>query len=413
MRMRSNTLAIITMCASAMALMLSCSKTPSGSSGTEDPTPAEFASWMGAGWNLGNSLDAHSGGKSDELCWGNGASTQKTFDAVKSMGFGCVRIPVTWMGHMGAAPDYKVDQVWMDRVAEVALYAKKAGLKAIINVHHDGADSKYWFSLKNAASSPERRKAIGSQYKALWSQIATRFKNEGQWLIFETMNEVHDGDWGSGANNYDGGLQYEIINEWNQMAVDAIRAAGGENAKRYIAVAGYAANVNLTATSLVLPNDPAQNRLVVAVHSYDPWEYAGLAKYSEWGHTGNASKMAPKSREGDYTSMLNTLVNKYISKGIPVYMGECGCVHRATQREENFRKYYLEFTVKAMKDRGIVPIVWDNGSKGTGEESFGLVNHADGSYINNAAEIVKIITGTWNNNSPSYTLESVLQKAPL
>ncbi len=409
MKFRVN-ISTVAMCVIAMVLMLSCGKPVT--SDKENMTPAEFASWMGAGWNLGNSLDAHNGVRSDELCWGNGASTQRTFDAVKSMGFGCVRIPVTWIGHIGAAPDYKVDQQWMDRVAQVAMYAKNAGLKAIINVHHDGADSKYWFSLKNAASSPEQREAINRQYQALWSQIATRFKDEGQWLIFETMNEVHDGNWGSGSNNYDGGLQYEIINEWNQLAVDAIRDAGGENLNRYIAVAGYAAKISLTATFLVLPKDKVQNRLAVAVHSYDPWEYAGLAKYSEWGHTGNAAKMAAKSREGDYTSMLNTLVSKFISNGIPVYMGECGCVHRATERDEAFRKYYLEYTVKSMKDRGIVPIVWDNGSKGTGEESFGLVNHADGSYINNASEIVGVITGTWNNNNPSYTLESVFQKAP-
>lgn len=411
--MKTNTfIYYVALAASACLLGLSCTRAEGDQGHDAAATAMEFAQSMGPGWNLGNSFDAHSGGKSDETCWGNGKATQKTFDAIKGMGFGCVRIPVTWMGHIGAAPDYKVEKAWLDRVAEVAGYAKKAGLKAIINVHHDGADSEYWLTLKGAADSEQTRKSVAAQYQALWRQIAERFKGEGKWLIFETMNEVHDGNWGSGANNFDDGLQYSIINEWNQLAVDAIRQAGGENADRYIAVAGYAANVGLTTQHLKLPADKAADRLVVAVHSYDPWEYAGLAKYSEWGYTGAPAKKAPKSSEGDYTGMLNTLVDKYISKGIPVYMGECGCVHRATTREENFRKYYLEYTVKAMKDRGIVPIVWDNGATGTGEESFGLVNHADGSYINNAAEIVKIITGTWHNDSPSYTLESILRKAP-
>ena len=31
----------------------------------------------------------------------------------------------------------------MDRVAEVVGYAENAGLNAIVNIHHDGADSEY------------------------------------------------------------------------------------------------------------------------------------------------------------------------------------------------------------------------------------------------------------------------------
>lgn len=389
--------------------------------GKEDPkpapddalTPMEFAMQMGPGWNLGNSLDAHSHGVSDETCWGNAKATQKTFDAVKTMGFGCVRIPVTWMGHIGPAPEYKVDDAWMNRVAEIALYAKKAGLKAIINVHHDGADSNYWLSLKNAAASETANASIREKYAALWRQIATRFKNEGDWLIFETMNEVHDGNWGNGDNLYDGGHQYSVINGWNQLAVNTIRSVGGENASRYIAVTGIAAGVMLTATNLVLPTDSAKNRLLVAVHSYDPWEYAGKGIYDEWGHTGSAGRMAPKSREMDYTILLDQLTNVFIKKGVPVYMGECGCVHRSTARAEKFRKYYLEYTVKAMRDRGIVPILWDNGSNGSGEEAFGLVNHGNGSFINNAEEIVKLVTETWNNDDPAYTIDAVYRKAPL
>lgn len=408
---------VFTIAVSSALLCVSCGKQDGGKTPEPEPqpsvTPMEFALEMGAGWNLGNSLDAHVNGKSNETCWGNGKSTQKTFDAIKAMGFGCVRIPVTWMGHIGNAPDYKVEQAWMDRVAEVAGYAKKAGLKAVINVHHDGANSEYWFSLKAAAASDATNAQIREKYAALWRQIAERFKNEGDWLIFETMNEVHDGDWGNGDNQFDAGHQYGIVNSWNQLALNSIRSAGGCNATRYVAVAQIAANISLTANHLILPTDTVEGKLVVAVHSYDPWEFAGSGKYNEWGHTGNAGNMAQKSREQDYLNGLELLRNKFIAKGIPVYMGEFGCVHRAASRDEKFRKYYLEYTVKAMRDRGIVPMLWDNGSTGVGEEAFGLVNHATGAYINNAEEIVKLVVNTWNNDDAAYTLDSVYKKAPL
>ena len=93
------------------------------------------ATYMGMGWNLGNSLDAHANEVANETCWGNGACTQATMDAIRAAGFRTVRIPVTWLGHIGSAPDYKIDDAWMNRVAEVVGYAENAGLNAIINIH--------------------------------------------------------------------------------------------------------------------------------------------------------------------------------------------------------------------------------------------------------------------------------------
>lgn len=377
---------------------ISCDKSKTRGSddkGAEILTPESFVARMGLGWNLGNSLDAWTNGKSNETCWGNPRATQTTFDAVKAMGFSTVRIPVTWMGHIGPAPSYTIEKVWMDRVAEVVAYAHKAGLNVIINIHHDGSASKsdgivtdQWLSIRRASQNANDRAEITARFKALWSQIAARFKSEGDYLIFETMNEVHDGDWGTGANLKDGGNQYEILNSWNQTALDAIREAGGENTKRIVAVAGYAANIGLTVNALKLPNDKVKGRLVVAVHNYDPWDFAGLGTRNEWGTYKD---------KVEYDTKLNPLPIKYINNSIPVYMGECGCVHRNSPSGEQCRKEYLEYTIKAMHKNNIPPIIWDNGADTSGEEAFGLVNHGNGKYIGNGEEIVKLMVDSWNN----------------
>ena len=165
---------------------------------------------LGLGWNLGNNLDAQNNGYASETAWGNRVATLKTFQAVKAAGFSSVRIPITWMGHIGNAPDYKIEEKYMNRVAEVVGYAKDAGLKAIINIHHDGADSKYWLDILGASKSEERNTQVKNQFAAIWKQIAERFKQEGDYLIFEAMNEIHDGNWGWGENRTDGGKQYRI-----------------------------------------------------------------------------------------------------------------------------------------------------------------------------------------------------------
>lgn len=375
-----------------------------------------FAESMGLGWNLGNSLDCVVEGVSSETCWGNPKVTQKTFDAVAKAGFKCVRIPVSWMGHIGSAPAYRIDKAWMDRVAQVVGYAKKAGLKAIINIHHDGnsADgnmAKYhWLTLERASKSESVNDKVKQQLFMMWVQIAERFKDEGDWLIFETMNEIQDGKWGQGANLTDGGAQYRVLNEWNQIAVSAIRSTGGNNETRYIGIPGYVAQPGLTMDHLVMPEDVVEGRLMVAVHIYDPWDYAGSGKYSEWGHTGSVEDY--KNGEADYVAMLDRLYNTYVAKGIPVYLGEYGCVHRTNAKAEEFRKYYLEYTIKAMRERHIPPLFWDNAKREADLEGFGLINHATGKYINNAEEIVRLSVDTWNNTDPAYTLESIYNRAP-
>ena len=52
-------------------------------SGMRDLSSVQLSRLMGAGWNLGNSLEAIGG----ETAWGNPATTQALMDAVKAAGF--------------------------------------------------------------------------------------------------------------------------------------------------------------------------------------------------------------------------------------------------------------------------------------------------------------------------------------
>ncbi len=372
----------------------------------------QLAERLALGWNLGNQLDAHNNGVASETAWGNMAATQLLFNQIKRMGFKSVRIPVTWLGRTGEAPDYKLDQAWLDRVEQVVGYAQKSGLNAVINIHHDGYGSQYWLNIRRAATDPDYNREVKARLNAVWSQIAERFQATDDFLIFELLNEIQDGAWGSGENLTDGGKQYEVLNEWNQIAVDAVRATGGKNATRYLAVAGYSANPELTMAHLKLPEDSATGRLLVSVHSYDPAEFALNAKYTEWGHTADPAKKASWGDEEFIRGMCADLYERYVSKDIPVYFGEFGCVHRAQTRAERFREYYLEYFCKAARTYGIAAFYWDNGNAGTGEECFGLVNHSSGAFLNNGEEIVNTMVKGYCTDDEAYTLDTVYDNAP-
>lgn len=358
----------------------------------------EFVSGMKIGWNLGNALDAHNNGTASETAWGNPTITSKIFEGVKSAGFDTVRVPVTWLGHIGSAPDYTIDTDYLSRVAEVVGYAKDAGLKVIINIHHDGADSIYWLNIKSAcgyvsetesnptdASATAANTAIKAQLAAMWKQIATKFPDSADYLIFETMNEIHDGGWGWGENKNSATKQYDILNEWNQTCVTAIRGAGAEN---YISVPGYCANPDLTMTHLTMPADTlSPARLIVTVHDYDPNDFVLDATVHEWGMSG--TDVSTWGQESGIEQTFAALYNKYIANGIPVLVSECGPVYQSGY--EKFRRYYGEFFVKLANVYGLVPIIWDNGATGSGKEKSGLFDRSTGAVNDYCEDYVEAI----------------------
>ena len=324
------------------------------------------------------------------------------------------------MGKVGEAPHYHIDADRLNRVAEVVEYAERAGLKAIINIHHDGHrhihedgfDEHRWLDIVEAARNKDVNNAIKEQLKSMWTQIAQRFENKGEFLIFEGLNEIHDGRWGTGTNTTDGGKQYAILNEWQQVFVDAVRATGGNNATRYLGISGYCTNPDLTIKHLQLPTDPTKDRLLISVHYYDPATFALENKFAEWGHTGALSKKEKWGDEEHLEKIFAALRTAYVEKGIPVYIGEMGCVHRNNNRSEAFRKYYLEYVCKAARTNGMAVFYWDNGNAGAGRECSGLMNHATGTYVNNGKDVIDVMTKGYFSNDSSYTLESLYNNAP-
>ena len=341
------------------------------------------------GWNLGDTLDAHEKGKSGETKWGNPKANQALFDGVKNAGFDLARIPVTWMGHFGTEPDFLIEEKFLKRIAQVADYAHNAGLKVIINTHHDGITSKDektegWHSITKACKNKSEYKKITHQFSSLWKQIASFFKNYGEWLMFESMNEIHDGNWGynsSGKIEIDSALepQIEIINKWNQVFTDAVRSAGGENKNRYLVIPGYCTvPQHTTASYFVLPKDSAANKQIVTFHYYDPYEFGIEGSRYKWG-----SKKDKAQADEDFAPFKK----RFIDNSIPVIIGESGAVLQLhpddKAKAETARKCridYIKHVYKKAKEYGLVPVYWDNGAAETSEdgEKFGLINRKTG-----------------------------------
>ncbi|MDE7247305.1 MAG: glycoside hydrolase family 5 protein, partial [Lachnospiraceae bacterium] len=144
-----------------------------------------FVKNMGQGLNLGNTLDAtglreYEPDADDleyETSWGNPRIDAETFKAIKEAGFKTVRIPVTWEDHLDA--EYRIAEPWLHRIQEVVDMAMGEDLYVILDLHHDA-----WLDLHL-----ERESEIRDELLTVWGQIAERFQNYDEKLLFEAMNE--------------------------------------------------------------------------------------------------------------------------------------------------------------------------------------------------------------------------------
>jgi endoglucanase len=324
------------------------------------------------GWNLGNSLDAAGG----EAGWGNPPATLALMKGVAKAGFGLVRIPVTWTPHMGEGPDYVIEPAWLKRVAEVVGYARAAGIYAVINIHHDGADGSkgiQWIALKDEAGNitDANNAQVKARFIAVWTQIAKHFAGYGEELLFESMNEIHDG-YGPPNPSY-----FPIINDLNQEFVKVVRASGGNNGKRHLIVPGYNTHIDHTVAGFKLPTDTVPNRLILAVHFYDPYLFTLMAKTHTWGQASPGRD--DWGQEEFVVKQFDKLKTIYIDKGIPVFLGEYGAVNQ--EDHQDYRRYYMEYVTKAAIDRGILPVYWDNGAQGSGEDKFAVLDRNSGEVV--------------------------------
>ena len=332
----------------------------------EGLTALEATRLMGNGINLGNTLEAcdnNVGIKTNaplsyETYWGQPKTTQAMIDGMKAAGFDTIRIPVAWMTnatHLYEG-DYTIDAGYMDRVEEVVRYARKAGMYVIINDHWDGG----WYGMFGSESAETRALAMEA-YKGMWQQIAERFRDYSDYLIFESANEELGGRFDENSPLYCSDSvvtyltddeRYALTNEINQTFVDVVRATGGNNATRFLLIAGYSTNIDQTCDDrFQMPKDTADSKLMVSVHYYDPWSYCGAssaASATKWG----------KVSDYEYLDQQLAKMTKFTEAGYGVVIGEYGALPCSDGLKDNTLAYHTAF-LDACTKYNLTNCLWD------------------------------------------------------
>ena len=332
----------------------------------EGLTALEATRLMGNGINLGNTLEAcdnNVGIKTNaplsyETYWGQPKTTQAMIDGMKAAGFDTIRIPVAWMTnatHLYEG-DYTIDADYMNRVEEVVRYARKAGMYVIVNDHWDGG----WYGMFGSESAETRALAMEA-YKGMWQQIAERFRDYSDYLIFESANEELGGRFDENSALYcsdsvvtylNDDERYALTNEINQTFVDVVRATGGNNATRFLLIAGYGTNIDQTCDDrFQMPKDTADSKLMVSVHYYDPWSYCGAssaASATKWGTVSDY----------EYMDQQLAKMTKFTEAGYGVVIGEYGALPCSDGLKDNTLAYHTAF-LDACTKYDLTNCLWD------------------------------------------------------
>ena len=340
-----------------------------------EPNPGESENLLGlraldiakdiiAGWNIGNTLEAIGG----ETAWGNPLINEAYIDGIKAAGFNAVRIPCSWDQNIADKSTNTIKPEWLNRVDEVVGMVVSRGMYAIVNIHWDGG----W--LENNIGSAVKDNLLEKQ-KTLWTQIANKLGHYNEMLMFAGLNEPN-ADEVAGANVL---LQYE------QAFIDAVRATGGNNSTRTLIFQGPHTDISKTYDNFKTnPSDPAGDGYLMAeIHYYDPYQYTIMEGDESWGkvfwfwgaqfHQPGHSRNANWGEEDWMKTQFDKMKNQFVNKGIPVIIGEYGAYpqedkhYAADQTEEEkeivaqSRAYFYNCVHKFAKERGLIPFVWDTG----------------------------------------------------
>ena len=377
----------------------------------EDLNQSQIVEAMGPGWNLGNQLESVTDNVPEETNWGNPVITEKLIQSVKAVGFKSIRIPVSYFAKIDDDKDYTIDSKWLDRVQEVVNYCIKNDLYAVINIHGDGYNTidGGWL-LCNGKNQTEIKK----KYKKVWKQIAERFKNYDEHLLFESMNEEFDGSYSEPNKEY-----YQNINDYNQIFVDTVRKTGDNNTKRWLIIPGWNTNIDYTAGDygFKLPTDQyrdksidkEEQRIMISVHYYSPWDFCGGENgvITQWGNEADdPSKTSTTCDETYMKNQLNLMKTTFADKGYPVFIGEYGSIDKTSYDSENkyYRAYFARKLCQLSRKNGCIPMYWDNGYNGV--HGFGLFDRTT-CEITQPVIIDAIMEGFGQKASQNSTLMSV------
>ena len=375
------------------------------------PKATEIFPLMGLGYNIGNTMEV----PGNPTAWGNSFPDAAYVKAIKDAGFTTVRIPCAWDSH---ASNGTINAGWLDSVKTVVDLVIGNGMYAILNSHWDNGwledrvfDGTGYAKDETITSSAAE---VAAKQENYWKQIATKFAEYDEHLIFASANEPGVNDpWNGGSDNGQWAFdetRMQVLKQFHEACLKAVRSTGGNNATRIVVVQSPRTEIDKSPLlASMYPTDPAGEGYTMAEVHFYPYQFSlktdGDTKY-DWGtmnefyywedktpgndaaHTCSGTSLGSKS---SIDELFSGLKSRFYDNGIPVVIGEMGAVKRFGLTGERLRAHlnaraaWYGYTAAAAKKNGLVPCVWDTGDEGDG--NFTIIRRQVSKFGGNVGDI--------------------------
>ena len=266
---------------------------------------------------------------------------KSTYENIKGQGFDHVRLPVDfrlfynnfdkqnkpfWSGNKLNLKSPEEGWALLEQIVD---YAEEVGLYIIIDFHG-------WYDLNTTDKAQE------DLYFSCITELATRFSERSDYVVFELINEPHTTEGGN--------LGAAALNALQNKAFEIIRQT---NPTRIVIFAAAEWNGSWMLSKLILPDDP---RIAVAIHTYRTIEFTHQG--CTWADPSYTYKVPlTNAILAEVLKELNQIVQYMEKTNVPVILNEFGLnINWAT--EEDSRAYLSYITNFCMKN-GIPFTYWD------------------------------------------------------
>lgn len=345
----------------------------------------KYANAMQPGWNLGNTFDGFDTGKVvlDETAWGNPLVTKELITKIKDQGFNSIRIPITFDTRLREATEYTINPEFLSRVDQVINWALDAKLKVMINIHHDS-----WSWVANGM--PWDHDLTLAKFNAIWLQLSNHYKDYSTDLMFESLNEPQF--WGSGGDVE----SQKFLNELNDSFYNIVRGSEGLNKIRPLVIPTLHTNFEKQENVDNLYNWIAKTKdpyIISTVHYYGFWPFSvNIGGY----YTFEENSMK------HITENFDRVYDKFITKGIPVVIGEFGLLgfdQNTGTIQQGEKLKFFEYMINYSEEKGIIHMLWDNGQ------------HFNRTTLEwNDPQLYNIMAASWNGRSSTAETDFIFLK---
>ncbi|MFT4179181.1 MAG: glycoside hydrolase family 5 protein [Thermomonas sp.] len=250
---------------------------------------------------------------------------EEHFQAIHDAGFGHVRVVLFTFRHLDA--NGVLDPAWLQKLDWVVAMGRKHGLDMILDVHDFDECAKDVL-------------ACNGRLKMVWSQLATRYADAPNSLLFELLNEPH-GELDAAA--------------WNALFPQLLAVVRQSNPTRNVVIGPVSWNSFRYLDQLVLPED--DRHIIATFHYYDPFPFTHQG--ASWVDAeigsgkdvpfGTPEQIAQVGKDFDAVKAWSLQHDR------PILLGEFGAYDKAPMAS---RVLWTSTVARAAEQRGFARAYW-------------------------------------------------------